>query len=242
VPLTIPYRAFILVGGLGKRLRPVVSDRPKPLAMIQNKPFLEILIASLIQKGVSDFVLLTGYKGKVIEDHFSGYRKATIRYCHEQFPLGTGGAVKNAQEYATDPTLLVNGDTFFDADLTALYDFHRKKGVAVTVSLAEVEDVGRYGSVCIDDSSFITGFSEKSHGMGAPGLVNAGLSFLSLKTIKNLPEHLPFSMETEVFPTLAASRQMVGLRQNKPFYDIGTPESYEAFQHFMRTQDTSGSH
>lgn len=227
------YRAFILAGGLGTRLRSVVSDRPKPLAMVHNKPFLELLIESLIEKGVSEVVLLTGYKGRLIEDHFTEYKKADIHFCHEQDPLGTGGAVKNAEGYATDPTLLVNGDTFFDADLEALRHFHQKKGVGVTLSLAQVDDVGRYGAVCIDDNSFITGFSEKTSKLGRPGLVNAGLSFLSRRMIKNLPEHRSFSMEAQVFPLVAASRQMVGLHQDKPFFDIGTPESYEAFQCFM---------
>ncbi|MCX5862072.1 MAG: nucleotidyltransferase family protein [Deltaproteobacteria bacterium] len=231
----LPLRAFILAGGKGKRLRSVVSDRPKPLAMVNDKPFLEVLIESLRRKGIRDMVLLTGYKAESIEDYFSRSKWSYIRFSREESPLGTGGAVKNAEAFAADPTLLVNGDSFVDADVDALLRFHQQKGVGVTLSLVEVEDAGRYGSVIMDEDGFVKGFMEKPAGPGRPGLVNAGLSLLSLNTIRNLPEQRPFSMENEIFPRLAATRQMVGMLQDKPFYDIGTPESYEEFKVFMRT-------
>ncbi len=237
----LPLSALILVGGLGQRLRPVVSDRPKPMAPVQGIPFLEILINSLADKGLRKFVLLTGYKGEAIERHFGAVHgnDVTIAFSRERSPLGTGGAVKNAEAFATDPTLLVNGDTFFDADLGSLLRFHADTGAEVTLSLFKVEDVSRYGSVVIDGQCAVVGFREKDVNINEPGLINAGLSVLSKRLISGLPDG-PFSMEREIFPSLTGSGKMFGLLQERPFFDIGTPESYEAFKSFMADRAPRG--
>ncbi len=233
----LPFTALILAGGLGKRLRSVVSDRPKPMANVLGAPFLEILIESLADKGVRRFVLLTGYKGEAIEGHFSAGCRSDIRifFSQESSPLGTGGAVRNAEALATDPSLLVNGDTFFDADLEALLQFHEDTGAEATLSLLKVEDVSRYGSVVVDPNGMVTGFREKNEKVNGPGLINAGLSLLSKRLIGRLPVG-SYSMERDIFPSLAASGKMFGLLQERPFFDIGTPESYEAFKLFMRNR------
>lgn len=230
----LPFTAFVLAGGLGLRLRPVVSDRPKPMAAVGDTPFLKLLIDSLATKGVRDFVLLTGSGGEMIQDYFrvSNADGVSIRFSQEETALGTGGAVKNAERFATDPTLLVNGDTFFDADLEELYAFHARHQAKVTLSLYEVEDVSRYGSVSVDRDGRITGFSEKNQA-GGRGLINAGLSLLAADFVKGLPKG-SYSMEQEIFPRLLSMKGMFGLRQERPFFDIGTPESYEAFNDFVR--------
>jgi len=102
----------------------------------------------------------------------------------------------------------------------------------VTLSLYPVNDVGRYGSVGVNDSGRVTGFQEKAQGLGA-GVINAGVSVLSKKFIESLPAK-PFSMEQEVFPRLVEAGGMFGLRQQRPFFDIGTPESYRDFVRFVK--------
>ncbi len=235
---SLPFTAMVLAGGLGTRLRSVVSDRPKPMAMVGKVPFLEILLGSLASKGIRRFVLLTGHMGEMIEQHFLDLPKGgvDIQCCREESPLGTGGAIKNAEEFATDPTLLVNGDTFFDADVKSLFYFHRDKNTRVTLSLRHVKDVSRYGSVIVDDNGLVTGFREKEQGVNRAGWINAGLTFLSYDTIQELPAGRSFSMETEIFPELARAGQMAGLPQEGAFFDIGTPESYEAFKAFVEVR------
>lgn len=237
-PSTLPLVTMILVGGLGKRLWPVVSDGPKPLAMVGETAFLEILIDSLAGKGVRDLVLLTGYKGGMIEHHLrDGYREGVgIRFSSEETPLETGGAVRNAAEFATDPSMVIYGDTFFDADSLKLFEYHFHKGGDATLSLVKVNDTRRYGSVSLDEDGRITGFTEKGVGSGGPGLISGGLYMLSKNFILGLPPGRKFSMEREVFPSLARSGRMFGLQQERPFFDIGTPESYEAFREFMRNR------
>lgn len=232
----VPVTALILVGGLGTRLRTIVSDRPKPMAMIGNVTFLDILVNSLATKGVKDFVMLTGYKAEMIEDHFLARPRgdSTLRISREDRPLGTGGAVKNAEDFASDPSLVVNGDTFFDVDIDRLWRYHKEKKGDVTLSLIGMDDVRPYGSVRLDESGMITGFTEKGEGSDGPGLINGGFSLLSRDFIASLPDEAPFSMERDIFPSLARAGKMYGLFQDKPFFDIGTPENYRAFERFVR--------
>ncbi len=227
-------RAFILAGGLGTRLRSVVSDRPKPMALVHGKPFLEILVQSLCDKGVDEIVLLTGYQSEWIEAHFRSWTKPRVWISREQVPLGTGGAVKYAAHFATDPTLLVNGDTFFDVDMAVLLSQHHRKRLAATLSLTEVWDASRYGSVLVDGKGMVVRFEEKADHLEGPGLINAGVTLLSLEAIRNLPSGRPFSMENEVFPDLADQRQLAGSVQEGAFFDIGTPDSYREFQDYAK--------
>jgi D-glycero-alpha-D-manno-heptose 1-phosphate guanylyltransferase len=231
----LPVTALILAGGFGTRLRPVVSDRPKPMALVNGIPFLEILIDSLAGKGVRRFVLLIGYLGDMIENYFKERQSESleIRFAYEEMPLGTGGAVKNSEEFASDPSLLVNGDTFFDGDIEGLLKCHGQKGASVTLSLLAVPDVSRYGTVVADAEGRIRGFREKDGRKAGPGLINAGLSLLSKAFINGLPSGRAFSMEQDIFPSLALSGKMFGLAQERPFFDIGTPESYEAFKRYV---------
>ncbi len=227
--------AMILAGGLGTRLRSVVADRPKPMAPVNGKPFIELLIRSLAAKGMSHFVLLTGFMGKTIQAHFDRVNipGARIACVQEPMPLGTGGAVKHAEHLATDPTLLVNGDTFFDADLEALHRMHTDQDADVTLSLRRVSDARRYGAVEVLPDGRITGFYEKEHAPEGPAPINAGVSLLSKDFIHQLPANEAFSMERDIFPDITRSGRMFGCIQNKIFFDIGTPDSYEAFQNFV---------
>jgi D-glycero-alpha-D-manno-heptose 1-phosphate guanylyltransferase len=238
----LPITALVLAGGMGTRLRSVVSDRPKPMALVNDAPFIEILIDSLAAKGVREFVLLVGYMADIIEKHFAARndRDLKIKFSYEQTPLGTGGAVKNAEDFASDPSLLINGDTFFDGDIHQLLQFHREKAADVTLSLFPVRDVSRYGSVTVNKTGLVTGFHEKHEGAAELGLINAGFSLISRDFIRSLPADLAFSMEREIFPKLADSGQMFGLISKRSFFDIGTPESYDDFKRFIKDREELG--
>jgi D-glycero-alpha-D-manno-heptose 1-phosphate guanylyltransferase len=238
----LPITALVLAGGMGTRLRSVVSDRPKPMALVNGAPFIEILIDSLAAKGIREFVLLVGHMADIIEKHFMAHndKNLRIRFSYEQTPLGTGGAVKKAEGFASDPSLLINGDTFFDGDIHQLLQFHREKAADVTLSLLPVRDVSRYGSVTVNKTGLITGFREKHEGAAELGLINAGFSLISRDFIGSLPVDLAFSMEREIFPKLADSGRMFGLISKRSFFDIGTPESYDDFKRFIKDREELG--
>lgn len=238
----LPITALVLAGGMGTRLRSVVSDRPKPMALVNGEPFIEILIHALAGKGIREFVLLVGYMADVIEEHFAAHndKDLRIRFSCEQTPLGTGGAVKKAEDFASDPSLLVNGDTFFNGDIHRLLQFHREKAADVTLSLLPVRDASRYGSVTVNQEGLITGFREKRERIAGRGLINAGFSLISRDFIRSLPADRAFSMERETFPKLAESGRMFGLISEQSFFDIGTPESYDDFKRFVKDREELG--
>ena len=94
-------QAIILAGGLGTRLRSVVSDRPKPMALVEGKPFLEYVLQGLKKSGIDDIIFAVGYKGGMVEEYFGDGSRFGIRarYAYEEELLGTAGAIKNAGKY-----------------------------------------------------------------------------------------------------------------------------------------------
>ena len=218
--------AVILAGGFGTRLRSVVSDRPKVLAEIGDRPFLEYLLDQLVAEGVKSVVFCTGYLGDQVQDRLgTSYRTLALRYSREPQPLGTGGALRLALPMLdTDPVLVMNGDSYCDARLDALATSHANRGAPATILLAETDDTRRYGRVEIDDQGCVLRFSEKTNDLN-PGLVNAGIYLVSRTLIGSIASGRAVSLEREVFPEWIG-RGLCGFRSQGRLWDIGVPESY----------------
>ncbi|MDC3092790.1 sugar phosphate nucleotidyltransferase, partial [Paracoccaceae bacterium] len=125
---------MILAGGQGTRLKTLVSDRPKPMADINGKPFLYHQIKFLIFNKFKRFIICTGYKGDYIKSYFGdSFWGCSINYSQESEPLGTGGAViKAISDYKIkDPFILLNGDTYFPIDISRLISFSFKKKASI---------------------------------------------------------------------------------------------------------------
>src|SRR6266568_2523612 len=120
-------RAFVLCGGAGTRLRPVLADRPKSMALISGTPFLQLLLDRLRCEGVDDVILGTGYMAENIENYFGSGKKLAvrIRYSREDEPLGTGGALKLAESFISDPVLVLNGDSYVEWNLNPMLGLFR---------------------------------------------------------------------------------------------------------------------
>jgi D-glycero-alpha-D-manno-heptose 1-phosphate guanylyltransferase len=120
--------AYILAGGLGTRLRSVVSDVPKPMAPICGQPFLKLLLNFWIKQGITKFIISVGYlKEKVISFFGKEHNGIFIEYFEEDTPLGTGGALIILSKRLKEDFIVINGDTFFDVSLPQLKKFKRKK-------------------------------------------------------------------------------------------------------------------
>ena len=160
---TIPV--VILAGGLGTRLRPVLADRPKGLAPIGERPFLEIQIDLLRRQGARRFVFSIGHLAQQIQDHFGDGRGFGVQIDYSvEGPqlLGTGGALKLAERFFTPRALVLNGDTFFDLEYAELLARHEEERAAATLALARADNGQRYGKVLIDPSTRrAVGFREK---------------------------------------------------------------------------------
>jgi mannose-1-phosphate guanylyltransferase len=229
------HHVFILAGGLGTRIRSLYPDLPKPLIPIHGKPFLEYQIVQLRDQGFQDFVLCVSYRADQIAAHFQdgaalGVR---IRYSHEPEPLGTAGALRYATAYWAETCLVMNGDTFIEADFRALMAAHQAQpDASASVGLVAMPDTSRYGQVVIDQHQHITAFCEKDQSASA-GWINAGVYVLESRVRDFIPAGRAVSIEREVFPALVENRQLFGFPLNGAFVDMGTPEGLAEMERLL---------
>ena len=225
--------AAILVGGLGTRLRSVVADRPKVLAEIRERPFLAYLLDELAGAGVRTVVLCTGYLGEQVQALFGdSYGSLRLVYSRESSPLGTAGALRLALPlFKSDSVLVMNGDSFCQANLRAFWAWHCAQGADATLLLTRMPDTKRYGRVHVDEDGLVLRFDEKGHN-GGPGWINAGIYLLNHRLLLTIPASGAVSLEREVFPAWIG-RGLYGYRSEARFLDIGTPEAYAVAEQFF---------
>ena len=235
-------RAFVLCGGPGTRLRPVLTDRPKSMALISGTPFLQLLLDRLRSQGVGDVILGTGYMAEKIESYFGGRSKLAmhIRYSREHEPLGTGGALKLAEPLISDPVLVLNGDSYVEWSLVPMLELFTAKDAVLVVVVQAVADVTRYGSVALDHDGRITQFLEKGIRAG-PGLINAGVYLVRKQIVRDLPAGTAISLERDVFPRLL-DRGVYGLVCTGLFIDIGIPDDFKRAQALLASRVGTASH
>lgn len=234
---------IILAGGLGTRLRSVVSEVPKCMALVAGKPFLWYLLKYLTRSEVSRVILSVGYLREVIFKWIDEVRDDfpfKLDYAVEEEPLGTGGGIRLALCRAVeDDVVVLNGDTFFDIDLAALVARHRSCGAAISLALKSMRDFDRYGAVEVG-GDLIVAFHEKGHCQ--EGLINGGVYCISRSRVplEGLPEK--FSFEKEVLEPGVAKKNIYGFDFGGYFIDIGIPEDYQRADETFRTLfiDTEG--
>lgn len=222
--------AIILVGGLGTRLKSIVNDRPKPMAVIVNKPFLEYVLDLLIDAGIKNIIFAIGYKGSIIKDYFGTGENwgINIQYSYEKELLGTAGAIKNASNLIKSTKLLVlNGDTFFDVDFKHLFYVANNSKREMNILLRQVPDVSRYGQTLIEESKIIA-FNEKNEKEEA-GIINGGIYLMNSDLISSIPSG-KISLEKNMIPCwINEGKEIGGIISNRYFIDIGIPEDYYRF-------------
>lgn len=224
-------KALILAGGFGTRLRPLTNTRPKHLLPIANRPHIEHVFDLLQRYGVDEIVLLTSYLAEAFETTVAQAesRGLTLHVTHEEEPLGTAGAIKNAEAFASDGTFFVfNGDVLMDVDLDGVLDFHRNRSAEATIVLTPVDDPSIYGVVPTDDDGRVRGFIEKPPREEAPtNLINAGIYVLEPSILGRIPAGEVWSAEHQLFPGLVAEgARLYALAAGDYWMDIGTPEKY----------------
>jgi len=226
-------RCLILAGGFGTRLRQRVRTAPKPMAPINDIPFLELLVKHVHYHGVEEIIFATGYKGIQIKDYFKNeFDTISIKYSQENEPLGTGGAVKLAINSfgIAEPLIVLNGDTFFDVNLKFLYAEQISKNPSSTLALFRADKDDRYGRVSIDNRGKIT---EMGLNLAKTGEVAIGgcsvLDPLSYMSITNGLERFSFE-EGYLIKAIETADGVRGLVFDTYFIDIGTPEDYDQAQ------------
>ena len=223
-------KAVILAGGEGTRLRPLTLTTPKPVVPVVDRPFLRHQLDLLATVGVTDVVFSVAYRPDRIEAVFGdgtalGRR---IRYAVEETPLGTGGAVKNAESQLDETTIVFNGDVLTDVDLPAVLRRHREARASATLVLAPVPNPAAYGLVEFDEGGRIRRFLEKPDpSQITTDTINAGIYVLEKETLSLMPPAVNHSIERGFFPALLARGDYVAAYVHRGYWiDIGTPEKY----------------
>jgi len=228
----------ILCGGMGTRLKAIVDDKPKPMAEIDKRPFIDVLIEHVSTFGFHRFILCAGYKAESIQEYYKSKKsRVEILTIKEKELLGTGGAVKNAEALIqSSPFLVLNGDSFLDIDLCKFIDFHIAKKALLSIALIGAKDTKDYGLIEIDSSNRIVRFSEKEK-TDQNSLINAGIYLFNKEVLSLMPGNKKFSLEYDFFPKIVG-RKFYGYLANGFFIDIGTPERYMQAKQLLKDFNT----
>jgi mannose-1-phosphate guanylyltransferase len=233
-------KALILAGGLGSRLQPLLRGRrPKPMAQIRGKPFLEYQIDQLRAHGFEHLVLCVGHLAHQIQDYPGDGRDrgVQIAYAVENELLGTAGATKNAQNCIEDTFLVLNGDSYLEANFRELREFHQRQRSADprtigTIATVAVDDATSNGKVELNSEARLVYFREK--GETGPGWINGGVCLLEPGILDFIPTDLVVSAERETFPLVFEQNHYIfGYRVGGFIVDIGTPQGYRRFCQYV---------
>ncbi len=208
-------KGLILAGGFGKRLAPLTQERPKPLLEVAGRPIIEWQIEWLKRQGIRDVVVAVGYlRGRIFEEIGDGRRLGVrVMYSVEEEPLGTGGAIKNAEPFLDDDTFVVlNGDIITDIEVGPMAGLLRERGAVGVIALVPLRSP--YGVVEVDEGGNILSFREKPLIEGY--LINAGIYVFSRSIFKYLPER--GNIEETAFPALAGERLLLGYTYRDAFW------------------------
>lgn len=223
-------KAVIMAGGEGTRLRPVTCTMPKPLVPIAGRPCIDYCLELLSKHDIRDITTTVFYLNGMIERHLGSGEKygMTITHSKAPRPLGTAGSVKYAVSSGTSPVLVISGDTLTDCDIGDAYEFHKRKGAAVTIVLKRVKAPTEYGVALMSDEGRISRFYEKpAQSEVFSDLANTGIYIIEPNVIDMIPENTSFDFSMDLFPML--------LERNIPIYgyemqgywcDIGSLRQY----------------
>jgi NDP-sugar pyrophosphorylase family protein len=231
-------QVVILAGGLGTRLGPLTRTIPKPMAPVAGVPYLEHQLRLLQEQSLRDVVLLTGYLGEQIESYFGNGRRLNLRlrYSRESYPLGTGGALRQARALLDERFLLIYGDSLLPVEYAAFG--RRLEDSAALGVIAVYQDAAGETTVppnvALDRSGLVARYDKAAAGDPALEYIEAGVSCFRQEVLDLLPSSGAVSLEQCVFPRLIEQRRLAGLPSSERFYDIGTPERLRAIEAFLR--------
>lgn len=220
---------FLMAGGFGKRLYPLTQDCPKPMLKVGGKPILELILQSFVEAGFHRFYISTHYLPEVIQDYFSdGSRwNVSIKYIHEEAPLGTGGALGLLPHDEIDlPVFLMNGDLLTRVDYKSLLDFHERQDGFATICVREYENQIPYG-VIESNGCRITQIVEKPvHRC----FINAGIYVLSPTLIRSVTPGERIDMPTLLDREIGAGRNVNMFPIHEYWLDIGRMDDFQRAQ------------
>ncbi|RPG17971.1 MAG: hypothetical protein CBC84_001870 [Pelagibacteraceae bacterium TMED124] len=215
---------ILLAGGRGTRLREIVNDRPKPLALINGRPFITIILDRIIKYSCEKIFITVSFKGDMFKKYLgSNYKGVPLKYIYEKSPLGTGGAVLNAFRFLSrEKAIIINADTFLDLNYSKFIKYGTDKDYLLCAT--KVENSERYGLLNISKDSKVLGFFEKQK--NCSGYINSGV-YMFNKSIIDLYKNIDnCSLETKILKDLTDQNKLFAYKCNSFFIDIGIPKDF----------------
>ena len=219
-------KAIILAGGLGKRLRPLTNNKPKPMVPLGGKPILVYVINWVKKNGIKEIVLCVSYLHKTIEDYFGDGKKfgVKIEYAISSKPLATAGQLKTAEKFIDDTFVCVYGDTLLNFNLKNMIKQHKEKKSFITMSLYEYKTNIRYGVINTKNNGRISGWNEKPE---IKVKVNMGCYVMERDILSFIPKNKPYGMDDVIKKAISKRKNVNSILTKKRFIDIGDKETYE---------------
>jgi mannose-1-phosphate guanylyltransferase len=221
-------QAVILVGGEGKRLRPLTSTVPKPVVPLVDRPFIAFMLEWLRLHEIDDVIMSCGFLATSVRNVLGDGSQLGIRlrFVEEPDPRGTAGALKFAETMLDERFLMLNGDVLTDIDLTEQIAQHLSTGAKATLALVPVADPTAYGLVQLNEDRSVKDFVEKpSPDAFDTNLISAGAYVLEREILELVPPQRSVSIEREVWPLLIGNG-LFGYPSESYWMDIGSPERY----------------
>lgn len=227
---------IILAGGLGTRLRKILENVPKPLAPVNGRPFLDIILTDLKKYNyIEKIIIAIGYMADKFIERYKNTSEynCKIIFSIEEELLGTGGAIKKALKFTETKDLLVlNGDSYINVDLDDLLKKHIETDAVMTIVLRKLRNANRYGRVKLGSNNRIITFEEKQLDP-SKGYINAGMYLIKRELFDNVKENTKISLEEELMSGFL-ERGVYGYVSHGKFIDIGIPETYNAADKYLK--------
>jgi NDP-sugar pyrophosphorylase family protein len=231
-------QTVVLAGGLGTRLGAITQRTPKPLVPVAGIPYLEHQLRLLVKQNLTDVILLVGYLGEQIEQHFRNGRSLglRLRYSYEQTPLGTGGALRNAEYLLEERFLVLYGDSYLPIEYAKVADplVHADTLGALVLFLDTKSETDVRPNVAIDGRQRVIRYDKTAARDPELKYIDAGVMAMRKSVINLMSPNGSVSLEQDVFPRLIEKRMLAGVLTRQRFYDIGTPDRLRAIEAFLR--------
>ncbi len=227
-------QAVILAGGRGMRLRPLTDNTPKPMLLMNGKPFLEYLLEMLKGNGIEEVVLLVGYLPTKIQEYFGDGSKfgLQIKYSVGDVSFETGKRLKDAESLVDENFLLLYCDNYWPLDLKKLLAYHNARDVQATVTLYTNKDNFSKSNIRLDDQGYVTLYDKSRQEKNLSG-VEIGFYILDKGIFSLMPE-TNFSFEKEILPKLIERRQLAGYPTDHRYYSVGSLERLSVTEDFLK--------
>lgn len=231
-------KAMVLAAGFGTRLRPLTNSLPKPLLPLGPHPLLVWNLLLLRKHGISEVMINLHYLGEQIQAIIGDGSQwgLHVTYSVEPVLLGTGGGLKQVESFFEgEPFLVVNGDTVFDLDLSAMIAHHRQADAIATMVLRDDSEVEQWGVIETDPQDrvlTITGRGQ-SASVAREAMIRrmfAGIHVIDPVLLRHIPQGVPSSIIDAYVLWLERGAMVSSYLLTGYWSDVGTPERYTQIQ------------